>query len=233
MRLVLLLLLMPVVLAAWIAVVLAIPLPATFPPAWSDGRNLFAAITTGLLGVGGVASIAAYAMHQLARAGSSLDETFGAKGLAPAGRLLFARQFAGTLGGRKATASLHPPFAVQPWRLMVSVEACPVVRMALGRPRPLTNTRELPLLRQSDLKLDGCFVCSQDRAAARRLLDAPAFVSGLEAFLATGDLVGAWELHLDTDRIWLRIRAYRLEDDTVSRWLEELGKMVEVTEACL
>ena len=233
MRLFLLLLLLPVVLAAWIAIVLAVPLPATFPPAWSDGRNLFAAITTGLLGVGGVVSIAAFTLHQLARSGSSLDETFRAEGLAPAGRLLFARQFEGSLGGRKATASLHPRFALQPWRLIVSIEARPMVRMALGRPRPLTNTRELALLPQSDLKLDGCFVHSQDQSVAQRLLDTHAFASGLGPFLATGDSVGAWEIHLDTDRVWLRIRAYHLEDSSVARWLEELGNLAEVSEASL
>lgn len=233
MRLVLLLLLMPVVLAAWIAITLALPLPAAFPPAWSDGRNLFAAITTGLMGVGGVTGIAAFALHELARAGSCLDETFSAEGLAPAGRLLFARQFEGALKDRKATASLHPPFALQPWRLVVSVEARPMVRMALGWPRPLTNTRELHWHPQDDLELAGCIIHSQDRATAQRLLDSPAFASGLAPFLATGDSVGAWEIHLDRDRIWLRIRAYRLEGNTVARWLKELGDLAEVTEVRL
>lgn len=231
MRLLLLLLILPIGLVVWIAISLAVPMPAPIPPAWSDGRNLFAAISTGLLGAAGVAGIAAFAFRGLLHAASCLDGTFGAMGLAPAGHRMFARHFVGLLQHREANASLHPPFAVQPWRLMVSVKAASSVRMALGKSPPLVGTRDLSWFPQDDLEFDACYVYSNDRPAAQRLLDTPTFRRALEPFLAARNLPGTWEIHVEHDRIWLRVRVYRVEEGLVSQWLEGLGNLAEICES--
>lgn len=229
MRLLLLMLILPIVLAMWVVIVLAVPLPAAFPSAWSDGRNMLAAISAGLLGIGGMVGIAGFAVGQVLRAGSSLDAAFEALGLAPAGHRAFARHFEGVLGGRRATATLHPPFQLQPWRLTVSVDARPRVRLALGKHGPLVNSCKLPRIRLDDRELEACRVHAANQESGRQMVTSPAFRSGLKFFLETLVQPGTLEIHLESERIRLRLRAYRMQEEQVRQWLEGLAQL---TAAC-
>ncbi len=64
--------------------------------------------------------------------GRILDGAFDAAGLPCVGQQLLVRRYEGSVHGRATTATVSPPFQVQPWRLEVTIEAHPGVHMAIG-----------------------------------------------------------------------------------------------------
>ena len=96
MRVVLLILVPAILLLAVALLSLWLPLPGPFPAPLSRGRNLMAAVVTGVLGVGYVVGLAVYVISSVRQAGRALDPALTARGLASSSYLGAGRRYHGS-----------------------------------------------------------------------------------------------------------------------------------------
>jgi len=225
--LLLVLFLFPVILFACILVGLTLPLPEPFPPALSQGRNVAVAIMTCFVGLVYVVGVGVYLIYWLTHPGVSFDRAFSTAGLDAVRHGAFASRYSGTMQGRSATATLQPAFKVQPWRLdvVISVDLPPDVRIAMGRTRPLLDCRGAPELTFADSSFAHCRIYAVNEQQARRLLEEPAVRNAAVRLLAELQTISSWEIYVQPDRIWARVRAYRVGEDRLTRWLEVLSEL--------
>lgn len=225
MRLLLLLLLLPVALVACVLILLAAPLPSPFPPAWSNDRNTLAAIGTGLFAVACGVGIAVFAVGELLRSASCLDAIFSSLGLVRVSGRWLARCYEGSLQGRRVTVSLLPAYAVQPWRLEVSIHTKTSLRMAIGKHRPLLDGREYPRIMLDGQGWATCHIHGENRERVQQFLFDQTVKIAMGRFLAAESDTGSWEIYVQPDRVWLRLRTYRLQEESVRQWFEGLTEL--------
>jgi hypothetical protein len=198
-----LVLVLPVLLLACALLMMGMPLPRPFPPAMSRGRNLLAAVATGMMGLGYLAGLAVYAVAHFVRAGRVLDPVLVAAGLEPQGYLLVGRQYRGVIEGREVNVTFIPAQVIQSAQLTVTVSADLATRIAIARERPVLECRGCAPLEITDPSWEGLQIVAQDEAAARRLLSDPTGRAVVRR------LFGGWglrELYLQPERVGLRAR---------------------------
>jgi len=95
MQIVLLILVPPILLFGFALILMWLPLPQPFPSPLSQGRNVVAAMTTGILGIGYTVALMAYVLSSIRQAGQAWDAVFTRRGLASQSYLGFGRQYHG------------------------------------------------------------------------------------------------------------------------------------------
>jgi len=219
-RLIIPLLLLPVVLigCAWatMSMGLADPWPA---------------VITGVVALLYLVGIAAFAIRHALTAGRMLEETLSSAGLTFSGRKGVACCYRGVMDGRAATAEVVLAYRFQPWRLDMTVDAdLGDTRVALGSTRPLLDCRGAPRLEMGEPALADVHVHAEDVDAARRLLARSAVLDVLRPLLEEWGRVNSWELYIQPQRIWLRLRSYRLNKEAAGRWLDGMGELAGACE---
>ena len=94
-------LLVPVLVFGCAIAAMWLPLPRSFPPALSGGRNQMAAIATGLVLLSNLLWLAGYAVNSRVQYNSAVDWPLVSQGLEAKSYMLFGRQYRGTLQGRQ------------------------------------------------------------------------------------------------------------------------------------
>jgi len=231
---VLLLIVVPsVLLLACALIVLWIPLPGPFPPLFSDGRNLPAAIITGVLGIGIIVGLAVHVVSSFLRAGRGLDPALEAVGLVSERYLAFGRRYRGAVDGRDVEVTSLPGYGVRSPQVDLSVAADLGFRMAVGRQRPLLDCRDCPLLNLEPPGWAGLQVYAEDAELARRLLEDPASAAALQRLMDGGETPGLVEVYVKLERIWLRVRAQAVTGEQFERWFDDLLALAEAGERAL
>ncbi len=219
-RLVVPLLLLPVVLLGCAWVTMSAGLPDPLP-----------AVITGVVALLYLIGIAAFAIRHVLRAGRVLDTTFSSAGLGYSGRKGVACCYRGEMNGRSATAGLTLAFVFQPWRLEVTVGAeLGGTRIALGSMRPLLDCRGAPRLDCGEPAFADVHIHAEDADAARRLLARPEVIDVLRPLIEEWSQVNSWELYVQPEQVWLRLRTYRLNEAATGRWLDGLRSLAGVCE---
>jgi hypothetical protein len=231
---ILLLILVPVVLLlACALIVLWVPLPGPFPPPFSDGRNLLAAIVTGVLGIGTLVGLAVTVVSSFLRAGRGLDPTLAAAGLVSERYLAFGRRYRGAVDGRDVEVTALPGYGVRSPQVDLRVAAPLGFRMAVGRQRPLLDCRDCPLLNLELPEWAGLQIYAGDAQRARRLLEDPASAAALQCLMDGGKVSGLIEVYVQPARIWLRVRLQAMTGEWVQRWLDNLLALARAGERAL
>lgn len=189
------------------------------------------AVITGIVALLYLIGIAVFAVRHVLRAGQVLEGTFGSAGLAFSGRKGVACCYRGMMSGRAASAELTLAFVFQPWRMEVTIDAeLGETRIALGSTRPLLDCRGVPRLEMGEPGLDGVHIHAGDEGAARQLLSSPVLLEVLRPLVAEWDEVNSWELYIQPQQLWLRIRTYRLDEAAAGRWLAGMEALAGVCE---
>lgn len=230
MRTLLLLILLPIVVLLFAVVLMLTPLPAPFPEAGSNTRNLLSAVATGCFGLFCCFGIAAYLVRSILNAGRELDPFFANQGLGTPQRLGIARRFQGQLNGRDASMTLRPPVYLQPWRLELSFEASSPVAMAIGKRRPLIFGREFPPLPPPYACPTPCHIRAEGGSQTRKFLSIPDVQNLLARLTQDFPSSDSWEIEFRPDRFRLRLCAYRISEEFVAHWIEGLVELAAVCE---
>jgi hypothetical protein len=228
---VLLLIVVPaVLLLACALIVLWIPLPGPCPPAFSDGRNLLAAIVTGVLGIGSLVGLAVTVVSSFLRAGRGLDPALETVGLVSERYLAFGRRYRGVVDGRDVEVTALPGYGVRSPQLDLRATVALGFRMAVGRQRPLLDCRDCPLLILETPEWVGFQIYAEDAELARRLLEDPASAAALQRLMDGGEAPGLVQVYVQPERIWLRVRAQAVTGERVQRWFDDLLALAEAGE---
>ncbi len=112
----------------------------------------------------------------------------------------------------------------------MTIEAHPGIRMAIGSHRPLLDCRNAPRLLLDDTDLAKCHIHAEDQQRARHLLADQAVRSAFGQLLAELSDTNSWEVYIQPERVWARIRVYRLDEEMVVRWLDALALLAAACE---
>ena len=228
MRILLWLFLLPVLLLLCALTTMMLPLPQPFPPALSRGRNLVAAIATGLLGASYFVSLAAYVTWSFVRAGRALEPVLAPMGLTARGYMLFGRQYRGVVAGRRVRIHFVPARAVWPPQLNIYVAADIGTRLAVGRQRPLLDCRACHRLETELAELQ---VYAQDEDEARRLLGDAVFREALTRLLDYRTGHSLWEVYLQPRQVWLHAHPREMGEEQFRQRMDALFALVKAGEA--
>ncbi len=224
-------LVLPVLLFACALLMIWVPLPLPFPPAMSGRRNLMAAVVTGLLGLGYVVGIGAYATAQFLRAGRVLDPVLVTAGLDAQGYALVGRRYRGEIGGRGVEVTFMPAQVIRPAQLNVTVRVDLGTRIALGRKRPLLDCRDCARLAVTGREGTALHVYAEDEVRAQHLMDDATTREIVSRLL--DDRVGLSEIYLQPARVWVRSRPYALMASQFEPWFADIQALVAVSETIL
>jgi hypothetical protein len=232
-RLLLLLLIAPILLLACALISMWLPLPRPFPPALSSGRNLMAAIVTGVLGVGYLVGLTAYAILAFLRAGRVLEPVLVSEGMGSESYLMFGRRYQGELEGREVKVNYLPAQGIQPAQLNVYVEADIGTSAAIGWQRPLLDCRDCVQLEVAPAELWGLHVYAEEAKGVERLLEEAASREAVMRLLKDQKELGFRELYLQPGKVWLRARPHNIEVGLFQQWLENVLVLAESAEKVL
>ena len=223
MRLILLLLVPPLLIFGCALIMIWVPLPRPLPPALSSGRNLMAAVATGILGIGYIVGLAVYLVSSFSATGRVLDPVFGSRGLASRRYMLFGQQYHGLVRGRQVDVQFMPSQGIQRAQLQVYVAADVDARVAIGTQRPLLDCRDCARIEITRPELRHLEVYAQDAAWVRTWLDRPANSAALGHLMNDPQGLGLRELYVQPDRIWLRAHpSARVTALQVGQWFDDL-----------
>ena len=230
---VVLIILVPAILLFGVALLLLwLPLPGPLPAPLSRGRNLMAAVTTGVLGLGYVLGLAVYVISSVRQAGQTLDAALTARGLASSSYLGVGRRYHGLIGGRQVTVYFMPAQGIQRALVDVHVSADLGARAALGEGRPLLDCRDCARVTVEGADWGRFDVYGEDETWVRRLLADPARGALLLGLLGDRQRDGLRELYLQPDQVWLRARPTTpVTGEHVQRWLDDVLALAQAAEA--
>ena len=232
-RILLWLVVIPVLLFLCALTMIRLPLPQPFPPALSRGRNLMAAIVTGVLGLGYILGLALYVVSGFLRAGRVLDPVLISMGLSSQNYLLFGRQYHGEIEGRKVDIFFVPSQLIWPTQLNIYVEADLGTRVAIGQQRPLLDCRDCVQLDVGEAGLSGLHVVAQEEERADRLLSNSAAREALTRLLDEQEVYGLREVYLQPERIWLRAHPRGMGEGQFRQWVDDLLALAGAAERAL
>jgi len=205
------------------------PLPGPFPEPLSKGRNLTAAILTGLLGMGYIVGLTVYVVTSALRTGHVLDGWAAAHDLTAQNYMIFGRRYRGALDGRAVTIEFVPARVPGPPLLDVYLETNAPARAAIGRQQPLLDCRQCPRVPVDDPSLAGVGIWSDDETFARRLLADASGKDALIDIMAQGG-AGFRELYIQPERLWLRAHPRQLNDEIFQLWFDALTTLSQSIE---
>jgi hypothetical protein len=231
MQLLLLIFVPPILLFGFALIVMRLPLPRPFPPPQSNGRNLMAAVTTGILGVGYMIGLAVYVISLFLQAGRDLDAVFAPYGLTSRGYLVFGRQYHGEVESRQVDVDFVPAQGQRPALLNVYVSAAAGTRVAIGGQKPLLDCANCQRVTVDEPTLDYLHILAQDAAWVHALLADPANVAALGRLLEEQETLGLRELYVQPHRIWLRAHpSPQATEPHIQQWLNDLLALAQAVE---
>jgi hypothetical protein len=208
----------PVVLLFCFAlIVIWVPLPHPFPPALSQTRNLWAAIMTGILGIGYLGGLTVYLISGLLRAGQVLDPVCLPYGLIASNYGLIGRQYDGQIEGRQVQIR-YTPARQQRALFEVYLDAQTGTRAAMGSHRPLLDCRDCARVQHEPLH-----IYAEAPGWAAQFLSSSTVETTISHLLVDPGSAAAGELYIQPERIWFR--AYVPAGDTsalLDAWLQDL-----------
>lgn len=231
MRTLLLILVPPVLLFGFALVMIWLPLPQPFPSSMSKGRNLMAAVTTGILGTGYLIGLAAYLISSFRQAGRVLDPVFTPRGLTSQSYLGLGRQYQGLIQGRQVDVHFTPSQGLQPALLNIYVAADLDTRVAIGEQKPLLDCTDCQRVEVNELDLSHLQVFAEETTWARGLLTEPTNRTTLSHLLDSQEEHGFREVYIQPGRIWLRAHpSSRVTEDRIRNWFDDLLTLAEAIE---
>jgi len=188
--------LVPIVLLFCFAlIVIWMPLPRPFPPALSQTRNLWAAVTTGILGIGYLGGLTVYLISGLLRAGQVLDPVCLPYSLIASNYGLIGRQYDGQIAGRQVQIR-YTPARQQRALFEVYLSAQTGTRAAMGSHKPLLDCRDCARVQH-----DSLHVYAEHRGWAEQFLTAGAVEPTLSHLLVDQGSAAAGELYIQPERV--------------------------------
>ena len=233
MRIILLILVPPILLFLCALVTMWIPLPQPFPPAQSGARTRVVAILTGILGLGYLAYLGVYVVGTFLRAGRQLDPLLTTSGLVPSDYMAFGRRYSGSIDGREVELLYIPSRWMGPAQLDIHVQAELGTGVAIGRDRPLLDCEGRARLNLDDPELGHLQVYAEEDASAQAILGDSASRAALRRLMDDPAVLQHGQVYLQPERVWLRVRPWRMSEGQVQQWLRDSLALAEASERAL
>lgn len=216
MQILLWLLILPILLVLCILTAYRVPLPTSL----AGSRDLVAALTAGVAGIGYLLALALYLLWSLRRSARGLDSILEPMGLVGSRYAGFGRRYTGLVEGRQVEVRYLPSYALHATRLDVTVDAELGMRMAVSTERPLLDCRNCPRLYLGENV--PYRVYAQDQLAAQQWLAHPEVWAALGGLM---DVEGTPALYMQPDRLWFRVRPRHVSGAEIEEWLWELVRL--------
>ncbi len=231
MRIILMIVVPALLIFAVALIVLWVPLPRPLPPPASGARNLMAAATTGILGVGYLAGVLVYVFSSLAGASRALDAAFASRGLVAQGTVLTGRRYEGQVSGRQVEIRFAASVGLQPALLQIVVFAAAGTRAAVVPDGPRLDCRDCARVTQVPASLSHLQIYAEEAAWVARLLAEEGNIDTLSHLMRDQQSSGSRELYIQPDRVWLRAHpAPPVTPLDVEGWFETVLTLAEAVE---
>jgi hypothetical protein len=229
---ILLMIVVPIVILFACAVGLIwVPLPSFVPPPLSQARNLLAAVTTGVLGMGYLVTLTVYLVSAFWGAGRALEHVCTSLGLVSQSYALVGRQYRGTVRGRQVSIDFLPARGFAPGVLNVYVQTNLPAKIAVGNQPPMLDCGNCPSVVLTDPEMGQLVVLAEQEALAHSLLGDPRVQAAVKRLMvrskAGGPQSALRELYLQPERVWFRTHPRRLREDQFQAILHDLLDLAE------
>ncbi len=228
MRVAKLLLLLPAGVITLVLICYGLPLPSAFPPPWTSGRSLAAAIITTLFGFSGLVWLLASIVRGVKLSGAIMDGSLDALGLDLKTTRLFYRRYQGLVHGRAVDLMMRPAYRLEPWRIEITLKANAGINLAIGNRRPLLAGAGSSHLNYNKAPFSALSISAADHDQAI------CFLSDLQTIDVFNRLIESlkgstgWEIYLQPAKLRANIRAYQFTVDQVSTWVLSLTALTEI-----
>ncbi len=228
MRLTRLLFILPVGLIILALVCYGLPLPSAFPPPWTSGRSLSAAIITALAGFSGLVWLLVSIVRGVKLSGAIMDVPLAALGLDLETTRLFYRRYRGLVHGRAVDLMMRPAYRLEPWRIEITLKVNAGIILAIGNRRPLLAGKGSSRLNFSDAPFSTFSISAADHDQAVCFLSDLQTIDIFNRFIKSLSGTTGWEVYMEPTRLRANIRAYQFRVDQVSTWVESLTALTEI-----
>lgn len=211
--------------------VIAVPLPAGFPPAFAKSRSAVAAAVVGPVAAVWMVVFVVYVVRSFLNAGAGMDGAFAARGFAAERYMGFGRRYRGIVDGRTVDVTFVPARASQTPVLQIGVTASATASMAVGRGRPLLSCRDCAQIAAPYPEFSGLDLYASDPAWAARLLAAPTVRSAIARQFDPAVFGGSTEFYVEPDRILLYVRSSSVSPDASLAAARDLAQLAHACEA--
>ncbi|MDD4029240.1 MAG: hypothetical protein PHI40_08675 [Caldisericia bacterium] len=198
-RIVLFLLGIPIFLFLLVLVVLWIPLPGLVSEPGSKERNLMAAISVGILGLGFLVALFAYLRKLLKIASHCMDEFFERKGLIVSKAYGYGRSFRGIIKGVPLEGLLLPSYYLQPWRLHVAMHKKVGFVGGISNRNPIMNRYCKPYHLEGSFSR--YFTVSTEPEKMNQFLSDPGIEKAIHTMLTGHTKQDTWQLQFYENKI--------------------------------
>ncbi|MBN1437120.1 MAG: hypothetical protein JW936_08585 [Sedimentisphaerales bacterium] len=226
MRIILILFAAPIILLGFALLVMLVPLPGPLPEARSDGRNLIAAISTGILALIGLVTLTIHIVRALRLSGNleqSLLEPFTKETFTCENYQVVGRKFQGQVAGCSVQAEFIPPKAMQHALLNIYVQADIGFNAAIGAAKPILAQRGCKQVELADEVLKHLRIYSDNEEQLKNLLQRSEYKQAIAQLLSEQKLLGLRELYIQPKKIHLRARpTAAVTSQHTEQWLKNL-----------
>jgi hypothetical protein len=205
-----------------------IPLPQSFPPPLSKGRNLMAAIIVGILGLGDLIALTIYVVFSPLQAGRVLDPVLGPAGFTSQGYMIFGRRYTGRYRDKTFDVHYLPSQSSRPAVLDVYVGAETGTRMAIGGQRPLLDCRDCARLTASEPELADLEWFAESESRARSLIGDPQTKAAVIRLIRESP--ESADLYVQPTRVWFRAHLRQLPEERVWQWFDDISIVASAAE---
>ncbi len=228
MRVAKLLFLLPVGLIILALICYGLPLPSAFPPPWTSGRSLAAAIITALFGFSGLIWLLVSIVRGVKLSGAIMDDPLAALGLDLETTRLFYRRYRGLVHGRAVDLIIRPAYRLEPWRIEITLKANAGIILAIGNRRPLLAGKGSSRINFSAAPFSTFSISAADHDQAVNFLSDLQTIDVFNRFIESLRGTTGWEIYLEPLRLRANIRAYQFTADQVSAWVFSLTALTEI-----
>ncbi|MCK5848072.1 MAG: hypothetical protein KAH01_02595 [Caldisericia bacterium] len=210
-RVLIFLLVIPILILILAFVILWLPLPGLASEPGSRSRNLVAAITVGIFGLGLIVALVAYLLKVLKTASHCMDKYFLAKGLVISKAYSYGRSFHGAINDVQIEGVLLPSYYLQPWRLNVTMHKGIGFLGTLGNRKTIVNRYCKPY--HPEGPLSSYFTVSTEPQKMNQFLKDPLVEKTIQKMIQGHTKQDTWELRLYEKKVEFKSCQYEFHPE--------------------
>jgi hypothetical protein len=186
--------------------------------------GLYFAIAFGVFGLLGLAMLLVFLLRLVARAGQMLDPMLTEMGLQAEAHLLVGRRYRGEYAGRAIDIEFMPAQWNRRALLNIRLAATVGTRMAFFHKGPLLDCADCPPVLPEAGDLAEWSVRAEDPDRARGVLGRE------DCRAALRQLSGSRDVYVQSEQVWLRVRANRIDAASLRAWMDGLTALADCME---
>lgn len=207
-----------------------VPLPAPFPESFSNGRNLIAAITTGIIAAIWLFIYTVRVIRYFVTKGRLLDDALNSRHFKQSSYLLFGRRYIGEIRKRRIDIQFLPAHRGEPAKLEIFIQANNDFKGSVGVRRSVVYRERFAEIETAGTPFEGLRVFTNNESIARQRLFDDRIATLFQRLIKPSARLPYREINIQTGRIWYHVRLHNISSSELLEWLDDLVELTDLME---